>query len=390
VEHTIEVRNLCKLYGLNKTEAAWMLNAGASKEEVYRKTGVITALWDLNFKVRQGEIFAIIGLSGSGKSTLLRCMNMLNHPTFGHVLYEGLDIAGLGKKDLLEFRRNMFSMVFQSFGLMDHRDVLDNVVYGLEIKKIPKTEREKTAMEMIEMVGLSGLKHQPIASLSGGMRQRVGIARALANNPKVLLMDEPFSALDPLVRNDMQFELLSLQRKLEKTVIFITHDINEAFKLGDTVAIMNDGRIIQVDTPETMSTQPATDYVRRFVNFADKAKVLKVRHVMTKPTCILRPKDTLDYAIEMMCRTETSSSYVIDEKFHFCGIITIDGAVQARDRGNPLADIILPLGPRVMEDSLISEIIPIAVREKYPLPVLDEDGRLLGIVNRASVLASLI
>jgi glycine betaine/proline transport system ATP-binding protein len=390
LEYTIEVSNLCKLYGLNKAEAARMLKAGASKEEVYRKTGVITALWDVNFKVRQGEIFAIIGLSGSGKSTLLRCMNMLNHPTFGHVLYEGLDIAGLGRKDLLEFRRNMFSMVFQSFGLMDHRDVLGNVVYGLEIKKIPKTEREKTAMEMIEMVGLSGLEHQPIASLSGGMRQRVGIARALANNPKVLLMDEPFSALDPLVRNDMQFELLSLQRKLEKTVIFITHDINEAFKLGDTVAIMNDGRIIQVDTPELMSAQPATDYVRRFVNFADKTKVLKVKHVMTKPSCIVRPKDTLDYAIEMMCRTETSSSYVIDEKLRFRGIITIDGAVHARDRGDPLAHIIRPLGPSVTEDSLISEIIPIAAKEKYPLPVLDEDGRLLGIVNRASVLASLI
>jgi glycine betaine/proline transport system ATP-binding protein len=375
---------------LNKAEAARMLKAGASKEEVYQKTGVITALWDVNFKVRQGEIFAIIGLSGSGKSTLLRCMNMLNHPTFGHVLYEGLDIAGLGRKDLLEFRRNKFSMVFQSFGLMDHRDVLANVVYGLEIKKIPKTEREKTAMEMIEMVGLSGLEHQPIASLSGGMRQRVGIARALANNPKVLLMDEPFSALDPLVRNDMQFELLSLRRKLEKTVIFITHDINEAFKLGDTVAIMNDGRIIQVDTPEVMSAQPATDYVRRFVNFADKTKVLKVKHVMTKPSCIVRPKDTLDYAIEMMCRTETSSSYVIDEKLRFCGIITIDGAIQARNRGDPLTDIILPPGPRIMEDSLISEIIPIAAREKYPLPVLGEDGSLLGIVNRASVLASLI
>jgi glycine betaine/proline transport system ATP-binding protein len=375
---------------MNKTEAARMLKAGASKEEVYQKTGVITALWDVNFKVRQGEIFAIIGLSGSGKSTLLRCMNMLNHPTFGHVRYEGLDIAGLGRKEMLEFRRNMVSMVFQSFGLMDHRDVLGNVVYGLEIKKIPKAEREKTAMEMIEMVGLSGLEHQPIASLSGGMRQRVGIARALANNPKVLLMDEPFSALDPLVRNDMQFELLSLQRKLEKTVIFITHDINEAFKLGDTVAIMNDGRIIQADTPETMSARPATDYVRRFVNFADKTKVLKVRHVMTKPNCIVRPKDTLDYAIEMMCRTETSSSFVIDEKLHFRGIITIDGAVRARDKGNPLADIILPLGPSVMEDSLISEIIPVAAKEKYPLPVLDKDGRLLGIVNRASVLASLL
>jgi glycine betaine/proline transport system ATP-binding protein len=375
---------------MNKNDAARMLKAGASKEEVYRKTGVTTALWDVNFRVRRGEIFAIIGLSGSGKSTLLRCVNMLNHPTFGRVFYEGLDIAGLGRKELREFRRNMFSMVFQSFGLMDHRDVIGNVVYGLEIKNIPRADREKTAMEMIDMVGLNGLERQPIASLSGGMRQRVGIARALANNPKVLLMDEPFSALDPLVRSDMQFELLSIQRKLEKTVIFITHDINEAFKLGDTVAIMNDGRIIQVDTPEIMSAQPATDYVRRFVNFADKTKVLKVRHVMTKPSSIVRPKDTLDYAIELMCRTETSSSYVIDEKLRFRGIITIDGAVHGRDRGGPLADIILPLGPSVTEDTLISEIIPIAAREKYPLPVLDKDGKLLGIVNRASVLASLI
>ncbi len=243
-ETLIQVKNLCKLYGLNRSEASAMMRAGSDKNTVYQKTGVTAALWDINLEVRRGEIYVLIGLSGSGKSTLLRCFNRLNRPTSGEVIFEEKALAEMNKQELLEFRRNKISMVFQSFGLMSHRDVLGNVAYGLEVKGVSRAEREEKAMKMIEMVGLSGWEHKSCAQLSGGMRQRVGIARALANDAEVLLMDEPFSALDPLVRREMQFELLSLQRKLKKTIIFVTHDIDEAFKLGDTVSIMRDGRII--------------------------------------------------------------------------------------------------------------------------------------------------
>ena len=225
-DYVIEVQHVSKLYGLNKSEAVRLIKAGNEKKDIQKKTGVSLALWDINLKIPRGQIFVIIGLSGSGKSTLVRCFNRLNKPTSGTVLFEGKNLAGLSKKELLTFRRNKISMVFQSFGLMSHRDVLGNVAYGLEVKGISKAEREKKAMEVISLVGLSGWEHQSCESLSGGMRQRVGIARALANDPDVLLMDEPFSALDPLVRQDMQFELLQIQRKLKKTVIFITHDID--------------------------------------------------------------------------------------------------------------------------------------------------------------------
>ena len=238
----ITARHVTKLYGANKAEAAKLMQEGSDKGDVYAKTGATVALWDVNLNIRRGEVFVIIGLSGSGKSTLVRCFNRLHRPTSGQILFDGTDIDRLDKRGLLNYRRDKISMVFQNFGLMTHRNVIDNVAYGLEVKNVPRAEREEKAHNMIEMVGLSGLDRQPIDSLSGGMKQRVGLARALANEPEVLLMDEPFSALDPLVRKDMQFELLSIQRKLNKTVIFITHDINEAFKLGDTVAIMRDGK----------------------------------------------------------------------------------------------------------------------------------------------------
>ena len=247
----IRAEKVSKLYGKNKKEASELLKNGADKDTVYKKTGVTAALWDVSFEVKRGEIFAIIGLSGSGKSTIIRCFNLLNKPTSGKIYYEEKDIAQFNKQEILNYRRNKISMVFQNFGLMSHRTVLENIAYGLEVRNVPRAERVQRAKEMTAMVGLEGWEDKPISSLSGGMKQRVGLARALANDPEVLLMDEPFSALDPLVKRDMQFELLSIQSKLEKTVIFITHDINEAFKLGDTVAIMRDGKIIQIDTLNT-------------------------------------------------------------------------------------------------------------------------------------------
>ena len=386
----MEVKNLYKLYGGGKAEAMKMLQEGVSKDDVYKKTGVTAALVDVSMEIRKGEIFVIIGLSGSGKSTLVRCFNLLNSPTKGTVKYDGADISKFEKNELREFRRSKMSMVFQNFGLLSHRDVLGNVELGLEMKDVPKEMRDKKAREMIAMVGLEGLENQPIDSLSGGMKQRVGIARALASDTEVILMDEPFSALDPLVKKDMQFELISIQRKLGKTIVFITHDINEAFKLGDRVAIMKDGKVIQIATPEEMSTNPADEYVARFIEGADKTKVVSVRNIMYAPDTLVRLSDSPSYAINEMRTNGLSSAYVVDGKFMFKGIIEISDAVRARTDKLHISDILKSDIVTVSPEDMIADIIQTAVDTKYPLPVVDEDGRLKGIVSRATVLSTLV
>ena len=250
----LEVKNLYKLFGpydfLDERKAAFkLLELGASRMDVMETTGIMAAISDVSFSVKRGELFVLIGLSGSGKSTIVRCLNMLHKPTKGEILIDGEDITKYNEKQLQELRRTKVSMVFQNGGLLSHRDVLGNVAYGLEVRGVGKEERENKAMEMINMVGLTGYEHEKLSSLSGGMKQRVGIARALANDPDILLMDEAFSALDPLVKNDLQFELLRIQERMGKTIVFITHDINEAFKLGNRVGILRDGRMVQIDTP---------------------------------------------------------------------------------------------------------------------------------------------
>ncbi|HZX21590.1 MAG TPA: glycine betaine/L-proline ABC transporter ATP-binding protein [Clostridia bacterium] len=385
----LSVRNLYKLYGMEKGAATKLRRAGADKDEIFKKTGVTIAVWDVSMDITKGEVFVIIGLSGSGKSTLVRCFNMLNKPTSGQILFEGKDISKFNKKELADYRKNKVSMVFQNFGLMSHRDVMGNVEYGLEIKGMPKSRRRIKAKEMISMVGLEGLEHEPITSLSGGMKQRVGLARALANDPEILLMDEPFSALDPLVRKDMQFELLSIQRKLEKTVIFITHDINEAFKLGDKVAIMKDGELIQTTTPEEMSEHPANDYVKQFIDGADKTQVISVKNVMITPNSIVRMKDNLNYAINMMRSNSVSSAYVVAEKMKLQGVITIDDAIRANKDKLTIPDILIRDIATTSPDTLLSDIISMAAETKYPIAVITEDRNLKGIVSKAQVLSSM-
>lgn len=385
----LSVRNLYKLYGMEKGAATKLRKSGVDKDEIFKKTGVTIAVWDVSMDIAKGEVFVIIGLSGSGKSTLVRCFNMLNKPTSGQILFEGKDISKFNKKELADYRKNKVSMVFQNFGLMSHRDVLGNVEYGLEIKGMPKSRRRIKAKEMISMVGLEGLEHEPITSLSGGMKQRVGLARALANDPEILLMDEPFSALDPLVRKDMQFELLSIQRKLEKTVIFITHDINEAFKLGDKVAIMKDGELIQTTTPEEMSENPANDYVKQFIDSADKTQVISVKNVMITPNSIVRMKDSLNYAINMMRSNSVSSAYVVAEKMRLQGVITIDDAIRANKEKLTIPDILIRDIATTSPDALLSDIISMAAETKYPIAVITGDRNLKGIVSKAQVLSSM-
>lgn len=388
-DYIIQVKHLTKLYGsANKAEASKMMKAGKTKDEVFRETGVTVALWDVNFNIKRGEIFVIIGLSGSGKSTVVRTLNLLNKPSGGQIIFEDSDLGTFNKTDVNDYRRDKISMVFQSFGLMSHRDVLGNVVYGLEIKGVPKVERERRAMVMIDMVGLKGHEHSMIGNLSGGMKQRVGIARALVSNPEVLLMDEPFSALDPLVRKDMQFELLSLQRKLEKTVVFITHDINEAFKLGDRVAIMRDGCLIQVGTPEEMSANPADDYVKEFIDSADKTKVLCARHVMSTP-CVVRESDTPEHTLREMRNSGVSTAYVVGRHMKFLGIVGIEAALQARRNELPISAVYEKDVETTTEETIIGDILPIAAETKYPIAVVDDSNCLLGIITKASVLSTL-
>lgn len=386
----LNVENLSKIYGSGKNEAIKLRESGADKDSIYKKTGATIALWNVSLDIKKGEIFVIIGLSGSGKSTLVRCFNLLNKPTSGKVFYEGQDIGKYDKKELNDFRRDKISMVFQNFGLMSHRNVLGNVEYGLEVKGVNKEERHKKANEMISMVGLDGYDDEPISSLSGGMKQRVGLARALANDPEILLMDEPFSALDPLVKKDMQFELLSIQRKLDKTIVFITHDINEAFKLGDRVAIMKDGEVIQVATPEEMSSKPADDYVKQFIDSADKTQVISVRNAMSTPNSIVRLKDTPNYAKNIMRNNKVSSAYVVGEKMRFEGVITIDDAIKASKEQLSISDVLITGTYTATPDALINDIIDIAAKTRFPIAVIDEnDNTLKGIISKADVLSSI-
>lgn len=386
----LEAQNVSKIYGNHKAKAAEMMLAGVTKAETHSKTGATVALWDVSLKVRRGEIFVIIGLSGSGKSTLLRTFNRLITPTSGAVLYDGVDLGKMTKKELLLLRRERISMIFQHFGLFTHRNVLDNVAYGLEVRGVAREERSLRAMRWIEMVGLEGLEKSSISSLSGGMKQRVGIARALASDPEVLLMDEPFSALDPLVRRDMQFELLSIQRKLNKTIIFITHDINEAFKLGDTVVIMRDGKVVQTGPPESISTHPSDEYVRHFVEGADRTQVLTARHVMVTPTSFVRETTDAVDAIREMRKADVSSAYVVDNSMRLKGVLTLDGALSARSQSLPISEFIDKNPVTTTEDVLLCDIMPLTVEMRYPIAVLAADGALKGIVSKAAVIASLI
>ena len=386
----LEVRNLSKLFGKNKTPAFELMKNGGDKGEVAKKLGVTVAVNDVSFQVERGKIFVLIGLSGSGKSTVVRCLNMLQKPTSGDVLYEGKSILNFDKKELLDFRRYKVSMVFQSFGLMSHRNVLENVAYGLEVRGTKKAEREAKAREIIKMVGLDGWEEYKISQLSGGMRQRVGIARALANDPDILLMDEPFSALDPLVRQDMQFELLSIQKKLNKTVVYITHDINEAFKLGDMVAIMKDGQIIQMDTPENMAANPINEYVENFITSADKGQIYSVKHIMQTPSCMIRTKDGANNALKQMRSHSVSSAYVVGDKLDLIGILTLDDAMKVRAGEMTMQDAVIRDILTTSEDTLISDLLSVAASAKYPIAVVDDENHLKGIVSKAAVLSSLV
>lgn len=385
----IKVKDLTKIFGRNTKDAVKLLNEGHSKEEVLNETGCTVAVNKASFAVEEGEFFVIMGLSGSGKSTLIRLLNRVIDPTMGNIFVNDKDISQLDKKDLREVRREKMSMVFQQFALFPHRTILENAAFGLEIQKIDKQTREAQALESLEMVGLGDYAGQYPDQLSGGMQQRVGIARALTNNPEVLLMDEAFSALDPLIRKDMQDEMIEIQAKMKKTIIFITHDLDEALRLGDRIALMRDGSIVQIGTPEEILVNPANDYVEKFVEDVDRSKVLTAEHIMTRPETINIDRHGPRVAIETMRKEGISSILVVDSKRNFKGYVTAEDARDAIK--NEITDINKILKTdieKVTKDTSLNDIFNVIYNTPVPVAVI-EDEKLLGIVIRGSVIAGL-
>lgn len=386
---TIEVKDLTKVFGKNNKQAIKLLEQGQSKEAILKETGCTVGVNRASFSVEAGEIFVIMGLSGSGKSTLVRLINRLIEPTMGSILIDGEDLAKMDKASLRNVRREKLSMVFQQFGLFPYRTILENAEYGLEIQNVPKAEREQRATEALELVGLGNYIHQKPSQLSGGMQQRVGLARALANDPKVLLMDEAFSALDPLIRKDMQDQLLDLQSTMQKTILFITHDLDEALRLGDRIAIMKDGVIVQIGTPEEILVNPVNAYVERFVEDVDRSKVLTAHHIMKRPESIFIEKHGPRVALERMRETGISSIFVIDNKRNLIGYVTADDALKAvKNNINDLKEIIRTDGPTVGKETALNDIFSIIYDSPIPVTVV-EDGKLSGIIVRGTVIGAL-
>ncbi|RED36454.1 glycine betaine/L-proline ABC transporter ATP-binding protein [Paenibacillus sp. VMFN-D1] len=384
----LQLKQVSKLFGAQAEQSVGLLEQGWNKEKLAKEKSVTVGVNRVNLSIEAGEIFVIMGLSGSGKSTLVRMLNRLIEPTAGEILVHGQDLRKMNKEQLRKVRRQTISMVFQKFALFPHRTVLENVEYGLEIQKVKKPERTEKAMRSLELVGLKGWENKSPDELSGGMQQRVGLARALANDPEILLMDEAFSALDPLIRRDMQDELLELQETMKKTIIFITHDLDEALRIGDRIALMKDGAVVQVGTPEEILTQPANAYVERFVEDVDLSKVLTAAHVMRRPETIM-PDRGPRVALELMRERGISNLFVIDRGKRLLGVITAEDASEAMRSGKTLADILITDGPRVHPDVLINELFEITSMSKVPLAVVDDNDRLAGVIVRGALLGAL-
>lgn len=391
----ISCKNVTKIFGKKIKMAKKLLREGASKDEIVNKTQATIAVDRASFDIYEGEIFVIMGLSGSGKSTMIRLMNRLIEPTDGDIHVNGKSVFKADKKELIELRRNVYSMVFQGFGLFPHKTILENTEFGLEIKNVDKETRIKKAEKALENSGLLAYKDQYPNQLSGGMQQRVGLARALANDPEILLMDEAFSALDPLIRKDMQDELIELQENLKKTIVFITHDLNEALRLGDRIAIMKDGKVVQVGTGEEILMNPANRYVERFVEDVDRTKILKISHVMDKPNFYLnidRKERGMRYALNVMKEENYSNLIVTNNERKAVGYIELDDLVELiREKGYPgFYDSILKTDiPRISEDAVVDDAYSLLKLSKTPIVVEDENGKMVGSVTRKRIIEML-
>ncbi|SKA65233.1 quaternary amine ABC transporter ATP-binding protein [Desulfobaculum bizertense] len=386
----VVVENVCKIFGSHPERGLDLLNKGQGKQEIFEKTKLSVGVDNASFTVKEGEIVVIMGLSGSGKSTLVRCINRLVEPTSGHIFIDGQDITDLSANELRLVRQQKLGMVFQKFALFPHRTVRENVEFGLEVQGVSLGERRKKAREALDRVGLGQWAKSRPSDLSGGMQQRVGLARALASDPDILLMDEAFSALDPLIRRDMQDELIELQKKLRKTIIFISHDLDEALKLGDRIVLMKDGRIVQVGTPEDILTSPANDYVERFVEDVDITKVLTAENVMKKSeTVAFMRSDGPRTALRKMRANNISSIFVLDHEHRVLGLLSADVAAKLAERGDKTLDAADLLDVQtVSPDAPASELFNMMYESSLPVAVVTPDHKLMGVIIKGLLLGA--
>lgn len=380
----IEIKNIFKVFGPKPTASMDAVRAGIGKDELLTKNGHVLGLRDISLTIEEGSIYVIMGLSGSGKSTLIRHFNRLIEPTSGQILVDGVDVMSLGKAELEKFRQQKMSMVFQRFGLFPHRSVLENISYGLKISGVAKAQCRESAMHWLEQVGLSGLENQYPHQLSGGMQQRVGLARALATDAEILLMDEAFSALDPLIRREMQDQLLELQAKLNKTIVFITHDLDEALRLGNRIAILKDGELVQEGTPEDILLSPADDYVQSFLQDVNRSKVLNATHACNEPTLTLTMRSRPVHAVERMAMRGFDYTAVLDGK-RLAGVLLKEAAAQAvLDGARDISSYVQAMAS-VPATAGLDQVLGRMLRSTRPLAVTGENNEFLGMLSRSKV-----
>ncbi|MCI0508913.1 glycine betaine/proline transport system ATP-binding protein [Chromohalobacter marismortui] len=386
----IQVRGLSKVFGSQPKKALELRNQGKKRPEILEKTGQTLGLSNIDFDVREGELLVIMGLSGSGKSTLIRCLNRLIEPTEGDIVIDGQNIPKLNEKELLECRRRHFSMVFQNFALFPHKTVQENAEYGLEVRGVEKSSRVQSARNSLKQVGLDGWEDAYPSQLSGGMQQRVGLARALANDATVMLMDEAFSALDPLIRKDMQQELLELQHRMKKTTIFITHDLDEAISIGDRIILLKDGEVVQSGTPEEILTRPADDYVARFVEGVDMSRVFTANSAMRPVRATARDGDGPRTVLRKMSDNGLDSIYVIGRDRTLMGIVNVDDVDAAAKAGkDTISELIQNDFPKAGPDEPMNNLFAMFTEKSYPIAIVDDNQRLLGVVVKGAVLEKL-
>ncbi|MEK5214167.1 MULTISPECIES: glycine betaine/L-proline ABC transporter ATP-binding protein [Psychrobacillus] len=388
INKKIVVKDATKIFGKSSGRAIQMLKDGKTKSEILKATGATVGVKQVSFDVNEGEIFVIMGLSGSGKSTLVRLLNRLIDPTMGQILLDGKDIVQMNKEQLRNVRRKKIGMVFQNFALFPHKTIVENTEYGLEIQGISKKERNEKATESLRLVGLAGYEDQYPKQLSGGMQQRVGLARALANNPDILLMDEAFSALDPLIRKDMQNELLQLHHDMQKTIIFITHDLDEALRIGDRIALMKDGEIVQIGSPEEILMSPSNEYVERFVEDVDLSKVLTAGHIMKKADTVKVDRGPR-VALRLMKQLGISSIYVVDNANRLLGAVTAQDTLEAIESEKSLNDVLISDLPMISPDTVLTELFDVVSTASIPVAVINEEQKLQGIIIRGALIGAL-
>ena len=383
------IEHLIKIYGERSYAALKLFREGKSKDYILQATLNVLGIADVSLTVNQGELFVVMGLSGSGKSTLVRCINRLIKPTSGHIYIDDEDVAHVNEKRMREIRLTKVSMVFQRFGLFPHKSVVENVEYGLLVRGVDKASRRQKALETLELVGLAQWADYLPDSLSGGMQQRVGLARALATDAEILLMDEPFSALDPLIRREMQDELLRLQKELHKTIIFISHDIHEALKIGDRIAVMKDGCIVQVATPSELITQPTSDYIRAFTRDVNRAQVLKAGSIARQTTTLILGQNSPRVALEQMLHHNLKQMYVVDHNGKLVGMVTKKFLEEAIRQGSEdLTSVMLQNFPLTNASSSLENIFHL-YQQGRTVAVVDADEKFQGVLEASDVLASI-